>query len=334
MALTADALMGKIAQAKEKAKKEEKSSGGNWPLTSFLPEGDHVIRFLHDPKDEIYREVHAYGAGRKALIDPSYLNTEDLPEGFSDRLKEIAQETGKWRLKSRYCFMIYGYLVNTSNPGEYWKPGTLYLIIGDWKLREAFLTAMENYADDIPDQFIMALNPASKGNPFHTKVVKGTGGSVTLTFKYGNKSLVDPVNVEKGYQPLESSYVRPKFYADKWAERVQEYEAELAKYLEYQAQKEAEGGDEDDNNEKSEGESNHQKSEESQKQDKDPESESKSEENSTQGESKTDDEPPFDPDKSEEKSKVNSEEPKAEESKEEKSPGDNEAEDKDPWANF
>lgn len=233
MPLTPQELLAKVAKAKEKAAQSENNRGGNFPSTSFLPDGEHVIRFLNDPSNEIYREFHAYGAGRKALIDPSYLDKSLLPEGFKDRLKEIAEETGRWKLKSRYCFLIYGYLVATSNPGEYWKPNQLYLIIGDGKLRTAFLKAMETYADDIPEQFILSLDPKSSGNPFQCSVVKGQGGSINLMFKIGNKSVVPPIDVTKGYIPLEDAYVTTKsFNKEKWDERVQEYEVEYADYLE------------------------------------------------------------------------------------------------------
>lgn len=233
MPLTPQELLAKVAKAKEKAAQSENNRGGNFPSTSFLPEGEHVIRFLNDPANEIYREFHAYGAGRKALIDPSYLDKSLLPEGFKDRLKEIAEETGRWKLKSRYCFLIYGFLVSTDSPGEYWKPNQLYLIIGDGKLRTAFLKAMETYADDIPEQFILSLDPKSSGNPFQCSVVKGQGGSINLMFKIGNKSVVPPIDITKGYIPLDDAYVTTKsFNKEKWDERVQEYEVEYADYLE------------------------------------------------------------------------------------------------------
>jgi len=195
------------------------------PAVAFLPEGRHSIRWFFDPKGEIYREVVIGRVNKKRFICPNFMSRIDKMNTYPTcRICDEAQERDRWKDKCRYNCMVYGYLLDTKNPGEYWKAGQPYVIIGNSYLRRALVDMMENLYEDGMDMLMSMLTPNVKGFISNTSVTKGQQGNISIQVL--TKSM-EALNLGDWYLPLDQVYLKAGFELKAYEDAVEEYLANL-----------------------------------------------------------------------------------------------------------
>jgi hypothetical protein len=192
------------------------------PQIAFLPEGVHKIRWFFDPNGELYREAMSGRVGRTKFMCPNFAARTDRLGTYPDcAICRHQTEKEEWRGKCRYNCMVYGYLYETKNPGEYWQADNAYVICGNSKLRKALVETLENLVDDGADMLMGMLTPTVKGFISSTNVTRGTQGGVAIQVL---TKMVDPIELGDWYVPLNKvTYMPTEFDAEVYEAAVSEY---------------------------------------------------------------------------------------------------------------
>jgi hypothetical protein len=212
-----------IRAAIDKSKASTRPDG---PSVTFLPEGQHKIRWFFDPEGEIYREVVIHRAGRKWLHCPDWLSEKD-PEGAYPPCGfcQLADDRDDWKIRRRFNYLVYGYLVDTKQKGEYWQAGNAYMVVGNTRLKRALMEMLEALVDEGEELLLNMLTPDIKGYVTTTTVTKGSQGNVSIQIL---PTTVDPIELGDWYKPLAESWVSPTFNLDEFRLSFKEFKAALA----------------------------------------------------------------------------------------------------------
>ena len=211
--------INKIIDENQKGSNEERSG----PTVAFIPEGRHTIRWFLDPNADLFREVMIGRVGKKRFVCPDFLARRDKTSTVEYpvcRLDELAKERDDWRAKCRYQCMVYGFLYDTKNPGEYWTAGKPYVILGNSFLRRALVEMLENLRENGMDMLLAMLTPTSQGFFSSVGVTKGQQGNVSIQVL---TKKVDPVDLGDWYVPLGDVYISNTFDSKVYEEAVAEY---------------------------------------------------------------------------------------------------------------
>jgi len=289
---------------KARDQKEKSSNKRNFgPRTAFLPEGRHKIRWVLDPNETMYREVKTFRVDKERSMDPTFWRSGVDPKGNEipdTPIYEYIGELDNWRVNPRFEVLIYGYLYDTDSKSDFWEPGNFYLIVGNSKMRDAVLSFMQDLVEDSPDYLMSSINHNLAGNPTSVTVIKGQGGSVTVSPTMSSPE--DPIKIDDTFKPLEESYVANEYEHEKHMKVLAHYEA----LVEEKRKKEnPEGAKSEDS-----------KSEEK-KEETPPKEEPKSEETPKKEEEKKEEAPAKEEEKKADPEPEKKEEPKSEEKKEE-----------------
>lgn len=224
MALTKESIAAKISKISNK----QKSSGnGEFPKCSFLPEGNHVMRIITDPDDEILLEYYARGYFGSGIRDIKGVDKSELPENFTDELDTVAKrlsDLGIWKYNSKYVCLIYVWLISTTSENENWKPNNLYCVIGDRTFSKSIQSFLIGTNSDSPDYLQKMLNPNEKGLgvkiSYERSKSKGDRPTCNVQPYIGkdfNPVICDEINFEgQGYKSLNYSYISPGFNQEKY----------------------------------------------------------------------------------------------------------------------
>lgn len=239
MAFTLETLQQKIATHQQKDQQK-----GDWPKCSFLPNGTHKVRFIIDPKDELFAEYWAYGYFGRGIRDPR--NDTGVPEGFENELATIYEEElaplQKWSYGCKYVMLVYMYLYETNVPDENWQPNNLYAVICSRKFGEAFIPFLSSLMKDAPKEILETLSPNKEGVILQVQYEHGKDGHCSIGASYPPK-LGGPINMEGvAYWPLEDAYIKPGFNKDKYEALVKKYKEDAARFKAAREAIPAEGG--------------------------------------------------------------------------------------------
>lgn len=192
------------------------------PQIAFLPEGVHKIRWFFDPDGELYRESMSGRVGRTKFMCPNFAARTDRLGTYPDcAICRHQTENEEWRGKCRYNCMVYGYLYETKNPGEYWQPDNAYVICGNSKLRKGLLETLENLVEDGADMLMGMLTPTVQGFISSTNVTRGTQGGVAIQVL---TKMVEPIELGDWYIPLNKvTYMPTEFDPEVYEAAVAEY---------------------------------------------------------------------------------------------------------------
>ena len=216
--------INKIIDENQKGSNEERSG----PTVAFIPEGRHTIRWFFDPNADLFREVMIGRVGKKRFVCPDFLARRDKTNTTTYpvcHLDELAKERDDWRAKCRYQCMVYGFLYDTKNPGEYWTAGKPYVILGNSFLRRALVEMLENLRENGMDMLLAMLTPTASGFFSSVGVTKGQQGNVSIQVL---TKKVDPIDLGDWYVPLSDVYISNTFDNKVYEEAVAEYLAQMA----------------------------------------------------------------------------------------------------------
>lgn len=227
-AFTIESLKSKV-----KTFQDQKSSNtGEWPQSVFLPEGNHKVRFITDPENEIFDSYQTYGYFARGIRDPEH--DTGVPEGFVNELKQLytehLQPRNKWSYGSKFNFIAYVWLYETDSPSENWQPGNLYVIIANNKFAESYVAFLGTLAKDAPEEILKTLNPANSGVILSITFKGGRDGSCSIGASFPTK-IGEPLDLKgKPYIPLSLAYVRPGFNQEKYDALVKKYKEDINKF--------------------------------------------------------------------------------------------------------
>lgn len=219
--LGAEDLAGILAGAKQERKDREDSKGGGTGGGGYIPTGYpqagvSKIRIFLDPERKLYRSVKTFKLSdpKKRVMDPRFFNGKD-PSG-TEVPKELTENIWKLtkgltfnnakELSPAYTVLAYVHLIETDKPDDkFWKPGTTYIMAGNGKFEEALLAQISSLSKGVPAQMANALNPTVDGWAFEMTLVKGQGGSVSLTPTIGIE--YPGIELTPAYKPLREQFV-------------------------------------------------------------------------------------------------------------------------------
>lgn len=229
MALDLAGLTKAVKGFQEKRQDNDKE----WPKCCFLPDGNHKVRFITDPNDEVMIDYYAYGYFNKGIRDPSGLSAAELPEGFVNELGQFYDQKFKplemWKYGAKKAVLAYLYLYETDSPNDNWQPGNLYIIITGNKFQEAYTNFLSILAKDAPEEIIKTLDPSKAGVLLTLQFKGGSQGSCSIGATFPVKS-VDPIDLSKlPYVSLETAYIKPGFNKEKYDALLAKYKEEYAK---------------------------------------------------------------------------------------------------------
>lgn len=203
----------KLTEALEKARKEDTYyNGGDFTPATFLPEGNHKLRFFVDPEGELIRKVLLHGSMKDNTFCPNILRQEgeeDIPEDLPKEC-EICKECEHikgWKDNPKLSQrnMVYAYLHSTDSKSDYWVPGNWYAVISRGpRLRNALLSFVDNMIKDAAEYVLAMLDPQKEGWMVSVEVVRGTQGRVSMSFVPGRT--VGPIELNDTYRPLREVY--------------------------------------------------------------------------------------------------------------------------------
>ncbi|BCG50116.1 hypothetical protein [Ralstonia phage RP13] len=229
MALTLAGLQSAVKAFQDK----KNDQSGDWPKTTFLPEGTHKGRFITDPKDEFMTDYWAFGYFNKGIRDPDSVPTEQKPEGFVNELKSFYEEKFKplnqWKYGAKKNVIALFYLHETDAQSDNWQPGNLYYIVTNNKFADAYTQFLAMLAKDAPEEVIKTLDPAQAGVLLTLQFKGGQQGSCSIGAAFPQKML-EPIDVTKHvYVSLEDAYIKPGFNLDKYNTLLESYKQAYAK---------------------------------------------------------------------------------------------------------
>lgn len=235
---------------------------------SFLKEGNHKIRIIIDPDKQLYRQIVMHNIRfrkegeddqRVKCLCPNHLNMINKrnpkwaetvqsynPEWRAQNLKELpeceicklAESTDNWRLgiSPKYYYMIYMVLYETSNADDYWVPksttGNLYAVMGNSKTKNTLMEVSKDISTSNPDYILKTLNPELEGGLLTMTVVRGTQGTVNISFVPGKTKPAlfhsdDSLNtteereVKEQWRPLSELYISSEFNYNDYKDAVE-----------------------------------------------------------------------------------------------------------------
>lgn len=213
--LTADQIIKRAKEMQEA--KAKRNQGGNFPNVTFLPEGDHVVRIFQDPHSELYREERIRGYFNYAHVIPDECKNwpEDKDPYELDPICEELSEYRIWKYNVKDTFMFYCHVISTNNTNENWKPGETYIVLGDWRAKNAFQDFIIGVSDDSPEILAQCIDPGVEGPGVGIMYNRdGQKTSLTITPKF-NKS--PPVELDDKYIPLSQAYVRAEYIEENYS---------------------------------------------------------------------------------------------------------------------
>jgi len=187
--------------------------GSEFTPVAFLPKGTHEIKFFFDPTSEIIRYFVMHKVGKFRTLCPRFVKGELVPDECLLDFLGSDKGLGKWKeLGARKQCMIYGKLVDTNNPGEYWQKGKVYAIIGSQRLWKAMtsLLGMVDKNKEAQAYILNMLTPNLNGPVCKVDVIPGSGGAINISNLPGS---TDPVFTEppEWWKPLGEIYVSGSF---------------------------------------------------------------------------------------------------------------------------
>jgi hypothetical protein len=218
MAKNANHTMTKVHELLRKTREQKETRISTGPQIAFLPEGSHKIRWFFDPNGDIYRELMTGRFGKHRFVCPDFMARRDKEHEYPTCEADAkADETDNWRVRCRYNCMVYGYLHETKQPGEYWKPNQVYVIIGNSRLRKALLEMLEALAEEEEDMLLGMLTPSLKGYYTTTSVSRGAQGNVSIQLL---PKAVDPIELGEWYRPLSEVWIDSAFNVDEYTKAM------------------------------------------------------------------------------------------------------------------
>lgn len=228
--------LGKIQetlnQAAELAKSQKEVT--DFTPVTFLPPGEHVVKFFFDPTSEVIRYFIMHRSGKAKTLCPKFVKNDPLvPEECLIDFLASDKGLNRWKeLGARKQCMIYGKLISTNKPGDYWKPGNSYAIIGNQRLWKAVtsLLGLVDKSKEAQAYIMNMLTPNLNGASCAVNVLPGSGGSVNINSIPG---AVDPVFTEPPvwWKPLNEIYISNVFslndYTATLKATISEYKAEI-----------------------------------------------------------------------------------------------------------
>lgn len=228
---TIDSILNRIKSRQQNNGKGTKFVANRYGQ-AFLPPGKSTIRLFVDPNEEIYREIRAFVIPKRGqVMDPSFYRKDQLDghdvSAIVKEIRDILDEVNNWRLNPRYSVLIYGHVVKTENPSDYFKPGNTYVISANGRFRTAFDTTFEGVSEN-PEYLMNAINPHLTGHPMNIDLVKGAQGSASVNPSMGKP--VEVTDLDDRYVPLADYAVPDKYDPERTEELLEFLREELKKH--------------------------------------------------------------------------------------------------------
>lgn len=247
---TIDSILDRIKGRQQNSGKGKKFVANRYGQ-AFLPPGKSTIRLFVDPNEEIYREIRAFVIPKRGqVMDPSFYRKDQLDghdvSAIIQEIRDILYEVKNWRLNPRYSVLIYGHVVKTENPSDYFKPGNTYVIAANGRFRTAFDTTFEGVSEN-PEYLMNAINPHLTGHPMNIDLVKGAQGSASVNPSMGKP--VEVTDLDERYVPLTDYAVPDKYDPERTEELLEFLREELKKHRDNLASNPSEDEDSKDSKE-------------------------------------------------------------------------------------
>lgn len=224
---------------------EEKEKDGNktfdGPQIAFLGSGTTKIRLFTDPMGKLYREVVIHkvikpDGGKIWVPCPNILDSN-----FKCEICSMANEIEDWSTYRFRLGIIYGKIIDASEPSDFWKPGETRAILGRARMVKALEKMIKSVTSDKESfQFLgKAVNPTDRGFIFSIDHEMGQNGGITVQLLPTNS---DPVELGDWYVPLSNVFIKSEHYEDRYKVAVEVMSAKVASYVPPPAE---EGNEED-----------------------------------------------------------------------------------------
>ena len=197
------------SQRKSKPSKVEPEKSA---LIGFPTKGNHIVQFFSGPDGRVLRKVIVHHNGRS--------NVTHCPDFYKDKKSNqdypkceiclISEQKKIWRYKVKFLHMIYGLLIETDNPKDYWRPGEIYIVLMDKKLHDAFNRMAKPFLDKDIDLWNAFLDPNVSSFGTHISSQEIAQGSF-LDMKPMFESTLPPIELGDWYKPLSECWLPEEF---------------------------------------------------------------------------------------------------------------------------
>ena len=234
MNITLDALKSQVKSFEQnKLNKEFTPSNA-----VFLPNGKHTGRFVIDSTGQsFFEQYNAYGFFNAGIRDPEDLPAEELPEVFTNDLRELyynyLRHSRAWSRNRQQVFIFYWYLVDTDNPSDNWKPGNLYCVVGKQKVGDAVMGFVQDMISRAPEFAQSMFDPTKETYLLQMNYTAGRDGScaISAAFPQSQTGAIDMT--DRIWTPLQQAYIPPGFDKKKYDKLVEKYVKEIEENAAY-----------------------------------------------------------------------------------------------------